>query len=225
MVRHISDTGEPRERLVDLKRVKKTDGRSIFDAISLSIEQSGLDINWVTALSFDGGSNFAGSKKGVRAFFPPSVIYCHCRAHALALSMKSAASELCPKINACLDFCSSLYDHFSRSNAKAVALEEAQSSSSNTECHSDGSETADDDKDGEPEPRTVALKLLRPVCTRWLSQGLALTRLLRVYVPLARALSNLEQARDFTSGGLLAFMLKRTNIEALMYLDQLLQGC
>ncbi|KAF4696896.1 hypothetical protein FOZ60_014658 [Perkinsus olseni] len=220
MVRHLDpNTAEPKESLIDLKRVKKTDGQSIFNAISSSLDRSAIDISWVTALSFDGGANFSGVNRGVRSYFPESVLYCHCRAHALALCIKSAASQLCPRINACLDFCASLYDHFGRSNAKSVALEDAQ-----CEASSGAGDSSECDLEGDEfEPRAVALKLLRPVGTRWLSQGIALSRVLRIYTPLASALNRLAEERDFTSGGFLTFMLKRTTIECLVHLDLLLQ--
>ncbi|KAF4685117.1 hypothetical protein FOZ60_006846 [Perkinsus olseni] len=212
MVRHLDpNTAEPKESLIDLKRVKKTDGQSVFNAISSSLDRNAIDISWVTALSFDGGANFSGVNRGVRSYFPKSVLYCHCRAHALALCIKSAASQLCPRINACLDFCASLYDHFGRSNAKSVALEDAQCEASSgagdsSECELEGDEF---------EPRAVALKLLRPVGTRWLSQGIALSRVLRIYTPLASALNRLAEERDFTSGGFLTFMLKRNHDRVL----------
>ncbi|KAF4689552.1 hypothetical protein FOZ60_001531 [Perkinsus olseni] len=195
-------------------------------------------------LSFDRGSNFSGHKKGVRGFFGADVIYCHCRAHVLALCIKDAASELCERANSCLNMCASLYGYFSRSNWKTIALEEAQyehayvsamamdsgqshvdgcSESSGDEV-SEGEEDADVDSRDRPNAMSAQpLRLLRSVPTRWSSQDLAVSRVARIYTPLVEALHILESKGDFACGGFKSFLLKRVNNEYMVPLDRLLQ--
>ncbi|KAF4648611.1 hypothetical protein FOL47_002990, partial [Perkinsus chesapeaki] len=81
MVRSVDTSrGEPKEHLIDLRRVKKTDGESLFEEIEDALNTANISLDRIHALSFDGGANFAGHK-----------------AHTLALCMKAAAGVLCPK--------------------------------------------------------------------------------------------------------------------------------
>ncbi|KAF4646407.1 hypothetical protein FOL47_006382, partial [Perkinsus chesapeaki] len=104
-----------------------------------------------------------------------------------------------------------------RSNIKSVIFEESQLSQNQASNDDDPDAISDvmsdsDTETNENEPRSTALKLLRSVSTRWLSQGMAVTRVVRVYEPLIRALDRLEDLGDFTAAGHKAFMLQRSTI-------------
>jgi len=86
----------PVERLVALKRVKKTDAETIFNALDMVLNQVGVLWRDVVSVCFDGASAMAGEFTGVQARCKevnPSIMYVHCYAHCLNLALVSACTS------------------------------------------------------------------------------------------------------------------------------------
>ncbi|EER16339.1 hypothetical protein Pmar_PMAR029472, partial [Perkinsus marinus ATCC 50983] len=82
-------------------------------------------------------------------------------------------------------------------------------------CSDEDESDEDGSSSGVEQPKKAPLKLLRSVSSRWLSQGLAISRVVRIYVPIVKALSSLEDEGDFACGGFKNFMLKIVNITCM----------
>uniref|UniRef100_A0ABD2WHF9 DUF4371 domain-containing protein n=1 Tax=Trichogramma kaykai TaxID=54128 RepID=A0ABD2WHF9_9HYME len=96
----------PIERFIALKRLKSRDTETIFGAINSTIQDLGASWDNAIGVCFDGASTMSGQSSGVQTRckeMNASIMYVHCHAHCLNLSLVAACSNRLenPKI---LDF-------------------------------------------------------------------------------------------------------------------------
>jgi hypothetical protein len=70
------------ERFVCVVPVVSTTAETIYEAMLEQMNKYGLDPTKIVAASFDGASNFSGTRGGVQALLKqqsPAMVYVHCR--------------------------------------------------------------------------------------------------------------------------------------------------
>lgn len=194
------------EKFLFCAKVGSTDSVTIKDVICEQFKSRAINLDSVVALSFDGGSNFSGSKKGVQALLKeqncPHAVYIHCRSHCLQLALQRSATNVLP-IKRIFSALGDLFNLFSRSAKRCEILRNVQIAL-----------------------QIKTLKLVQPSATRWLAYEQCVTQILKIYPAV---LSTLEQLHvdggdlSSTAGGLLLVFRLETTIRTLCVLGDLLK--
>ena len=94
VIRYVHE-GQIREVFVDVVEVERITGRVLGEAILKWLRDHNIPPSDMRGQCYDGASNIVGARSGVKAVvqeFAPKVMYFHCAAHCLNLSVVSAGS-------------------------------------------------------------------------------------------------------------------------------------
>jgi len=165
-----------------------------------------LDTSKIAAASFDGASNFTGSRGGMQALLKqtsPSIVNVHCRSHALQLCLVKACS-VTPTIKRVVSVLTKLYLLFRGSHKCLNVLYNIEN-----------------------EINKCSHKLVQPGDTRWLSHEASVDVVCLHYPAICRSLEHIYQdAGDLSSdaGGLLLTMRKDSTMFILALLTIVLKA-
>ena len=84
------------ERLLAILKVDDTCAASLFDSLTSTLEQHGLDVSKLRGQCYDGAKNVSGDHTGLQRRvreISPSAIFTHCYAHCLNLVIVQSVSE------------------------------------------------------------------------------------------------------------------------------------
>jgi len=193
------------ERFLCVIPVLSTTADSIHAELITQIKKHNLDPSKIAAASFDGASNFSGSKGGVQALLKKSaetMIYVHCRSHVLQLCLVKACAAV-PGIKRVVSSISKLYALFHCSPQRLHVLSEIQ-------------KEIDD----------CTHKLVQPGDTRWLSHEASVDVICKHFGSLCIALEHIYQDAGILAsdaGGLLLDLRKHSTCFVLAMLSGVLK--
>lgn len=193
------------ERFVCVVPVVSTTAETIYEAMLEQMNKYGLDPTKIVAASFDGASNFSGTRGGVQALLKqqsPAMVYVHCRSHALQLCLVKACQTI-PAIKRVISMLNKLFTVF-RGSAKRLNVLYEIEQAIDKESH----------------------KLVQPGDTRWLSHEASVQIVCKHYPAICLALEHIYQdAGNMSSdaGGLLLTLRKDTTVFVLSLLSIVLK--
>ncbi|KAK0062850.1 zinc finger protein 862 [Biomphalaria pfeifferi] len=174
------------------------------EAIEHKFCKRGLDLSKVSALSFDGASNFSGVHKGVQALirkkFCPDAIYFQCRSHLLHLAAQRAAT-VCKEVKRTISILGDLYKIFSQSPKRSQQLKNVQEM-----CN------------------IPILKVIEPSSTRWLAYERCIERVIKILPSILITLEHIyKDSGDLSSmgGGILLSLRQKETILILNVLNHI----
>ena len=191
-------------RFLSMKELQKADADSIVQCLLDTLTEHGLDLNKCTGLGSDGASVMAGIHSGVSTqlrHLQPTLISVHCVAHRLALAVVQAAKLISP-VEKIKNYINSLFVYFPGSAKRQGRLQAAFQALENK----------------------PALKLRKPLDTRWLACDEAVQVVRKSIQPLSLALQDLATSdnTDATALGLSCLISKYEFVAGVFFMAEIL---
>ena len=177
--RYVDEELHIREDFLQFVPVYDLTGRNLADVIKKSLNEYGIDLQYLRGQGYDGAAAMSGRFNGVQRHISeefPNAPYVHCAAHSLNLAVSDACNER--PIKNCLGTISSVYNFLNTAKRQAVLQENVG-------------------KIKGPEERIQKLKQLCP--TRWVERHNSVITFLELFNPVVNTLETIEEWDDRAS--------------------------
>jgi hypothetical protein len=172
------------EQFLKFVPVQSTTGQRLADVILETLNNIGIDLNFLRGQGYDGASSMSGQFKGVQALITnkyPTAIYVHCVSHSLNLALSNAA-EVVPIRNA-FGILEKIYTFFNTPKRQDILQHNIETSTYNS--------------------NKTKLKQLCP--TRWVERHDSVIILKQMLLPVVAALEEIQSwsCKDSSSNAFL----------------------